>query len=1006
MKIFKKIGGACSFTWKNCRTFSVTTAILLVFSITLSVVATQVPLVHNTFNSLFGEERRVITKGDPADAMHFAPDEGIVDKATALAAANRVNEELCAEGFVLLKNNGALPLPGGARISVFGMNSADPVYGGSGSSAKDNSNGVDIYQSLEDAGFQVNPKLKEFYTAQKAAGKGRTSKLNFDTGVLEGLETGELPLSDYTGGIQGYAGDYTDAALVVFSRVGGEGYDLPRTMKNTAGANPEDHYLQLDNNEQALLEALCAPDSGFDSVVVILNSVAPMELGFLENDTYNGKLKGCVWVGATGGTGMAALGRLLSGEVNPSGRLVDTFARRFADAPAWANFSNNMTQDGNRYQVGGVDQNAYFVDYEEGIYVGYRYYETRGYTEYEKSGDYSWYDNAVMFPFGYGLSYSDFTWMLDRLLLDGAEISSGDAITQADKGKTVTAEVTVTNSADSRYSGKDVVQLYISAPYYDGEVEKAHVVLGAFAKTKLLAPGESQTVTLSFRVADLASYDYADLNGNGSKTYEADNGTYAVYIGKNANDAWRSSDLKFELTVPETLVFAEDMVTGNSVENRFDEVSEHITTYLSRADWEGTWPAAPTQEERNVEQSLIDSMSVEAYIGAGSAVDEGKPWQADRKPRQQKTPLTFAETEIKLYDLIDADYDDPRWETLLSQLTVKEMRYLVGTGNFNTAAIDSIGKPKTTDPDGPAGYTTFMSATNATAVVYDTCFYASECVIGATWNVELAQAMGNSIGNESLIGNERGDGRTYSGWYGPAMNIHRTPFSGRNGEYYSEDGLLSGRMAASVVTGAREKGVNTMVKHFAVNDQETDRDTNGLITWLSEQALREIYLKPFELVVKEGKSLGIMSSFNRIGTVWAGGSYELLTEILRNEWGFQGMVITDYANAYMNPDQMIRAGGDLCLFQDQQPSASGAVVNASHLTALRQATKNILYATSRTNAMNGMGEGIEYGYAPPYWKLALFGFDAAVAGGCILWGFLSIRKALGKEQRNQEDQSR
>ena len=261
-----------------------------------------------------------------------------VDKATALAAANRVNEELCAEGFVLLKNDGALPLPGGARVSVFGMNSADPVYGGSGSGAKENSNGVDIYMSLESAGFQVNPELKEFYAAQKAAGKGRTSKLNFDTGVLEGLETGELPLSDYTGGIQGYAGDYTDAALVVFSRVGGEGYDLPRTMKNTAGANPEDHYLQLDNNERALLEALCAPDSGFGSVVVILNSAAPMELGFLEDGVYNGKLKGCVWVGTTGGTGMAALGRLLSGEVNPSGRLVDTFARRFADAPAWANF--------------------------------------------------------------------------------------------------------------------------------------------------------------------------------------------------------------------------------------------------------------------------------------------------------------------------------------------------------------------------------------------------------------------------------------------------------------------------------------------------------------------------------------------------------------------------------------------------------------------------------------------------------------------------------------------
>lgn len=447
-----------------------------------------------------------------------------------------------------------------------------------------------------------------------------------------------------------------------------------------------------------------------------------------------------------------------------------------------------------------------------------------------------------------------------------------------------------------------------------------------------------------------------------------------------------NDSLKFELTVPETLVFAEDMATGNAVENRFDEVSGHITAYLSRADWEGTWPAAPTQEERNVEQSLIDSMSVEAYIGAGGAVDEGKPWQAERKPRQQRTPLTFAETEIKLYDLIGADYDDPRWETLLSQLTVKEMRYLVGTGNFNTAAIDSIGKPKTTDPDGPRGiHHLYVRCRRDRGGVRHLLLCLRVC---DRRHLECGACPGHGEFHRQRVPDRQraGDGRTYSGWYGPAMNIHRTPFSGRNREYYSEDGLLSGRMAASVVTGAREKGVNTMVKHFAVNDQETDRDTNGLITWLNEQALREIYLRPFELAVKEGKSLGIMSSFNRIGTVWAGGSYELLTEILRNEWGFQGMVITDYANAYMNPDQMIRAGGDLCLFQDQQPSASGPVVNASHLTALRQAAKNILYATSRTNAMNGMGEGIEYGYAPPYWEMALFGFDAAVAAGCILWG--------------------
>ena len=993
MKILKKTGAALKFVWKNNRAWMITTCLLLVICITVSSLAVSVPLFRNTLNSVFGEERRVVVKGDPAQAQYFTTDEGIETKEDALAAANALNELLCEEGFVLLRNDGALPLAKGAKISVFGMNSVDLVYGGSGSSAKNTANSVDIYQSLEDAGFAYNAKLKAFYESKKASGSGRSSKPNFDTGVLTGLETGEIALSEYTGGIQSYIDGYTDAALVVISRVGGEGYDLPQTMENTAGANPQDHYLQLDNYERELLEALCAEDSGFETVIVALNCAATMELGFLEDGTYGSKLKGAIWVGTTGGTGMAALGRILNGEVNPSGRLVDTYARNLEDAPSWNNFANNLTKDGNRYQVDGVDQNAYFVEYEEGIYVGYRYYETRGYTEYQQNGSYDWYDEAVVYPFGYGLSYSDFTWELQGVYLEGEEIASGADIAASDMDKEITVKVKVTNNDSSLYSGKDVVQLYVSAPYYEGGVEKSHVVLTAFAKTGLLAPGESEVVTLSMAARDLASHDYADLNGNGSKVYEADQGQYSLYVGRNANDAWRTGSMKIDLHLPETLIYNTDTATDNLIANRFDDVSEHIAVYLSRSDWEGTWPKAPTVEERNVEQALIDSMSVEAYIGAGSSVDVDKKWYQTQKPRQQRTSLTFEETELKLYDMIDKDYDDPAWDKLLSQLTVKEMRYLVGTGNFNTAAIDAIAKPKTIDPDGPAGFASFMAMSEATSVVYDTCYYASECVIGATWNTDLAQQMGNAIGNEALIGNERGDGRTYSGWYAPAVNIHRSPFSGRNWEYYSEDGFLSGKMAAAVIRGASGKGVYTMIKHFAFNDQETDRDSNGLITWLNEQAMREIYLKPFEIAVKEGGSTGIMSSFNRIGTVWAGGSYELLTEILRDEWGFQGMVITDYANAYMNADQMIRAGGDLMLFQDQQPSSSGMNVNASHLVALRKAVKNILYTVSRSNAMNGMGNGVEYAYVMPYWQLALIALNVLVVLVCAMTGCISIRKA-------------
>ena len=395
---------------------------------------------------------------------------------------------------------------------------------------------------------------------------------------------------------------------------------------------------------------------------------------------------------------------------------------------------------------------------------------------------------------------------------------------------------------------------------------------------------------------------------------------------------------------------------------------------------------------------------MEAYVGKGTQTDIGKPWYSARSPRQKRKQQTYKTTEVKLYRLIGKDYNDPLWDKLLNQLTYSEMAYLIGTGNFNTAAMKNIDKPKTIDPDGPAGFTNFMTVIKSTAVVYDTCFYASECVIGATYNVELAERMGEAAGNESLAGNERGDGRTYSGWYAPAVNIHRTPFGGRDWEYYSEDGLLAGKMAAGVVRGAKSKGVYTYIKHFALNEQETHRDTTGLITWANEQAMREIYLKPFELTVKEGGTNAMMSSFNRIGTVWAGGSYELLTQILRNEWGFKGMVITDYSTStYMYTDQMIRAGGDLVLMQDKQLSLSGTVMTSSHKTALRQATKNILYTVANSNAMNGMGEGIIYAYAMPYWKIMLICLDCAVVAALGVWGFFSIRKSLKKEKLKSEE---
>lgn len=959
---------------KPYKAFVITTSIVLVLMVIINVVILAVPLASNTMNTLFGEERRVLVYGDPSDAQHYKTDEGINTKADALAYANSVNEKICEEGFVLLKNeNQTLPLSADAKVSVYGMNSVNLVYGGSGSAAKDGSEGVDLFKSLDNAGISYNGELKKFYEGQQSAGKGRPRSPDMGD-VPTGFATGELPQSAYpSGSAAASAGSYTDAALVVISRIGGEGYDLPVTSVKTDGRSDEtQHYLELDDNEAALLENLCAVDSPFEKVILVINCGTSMELGFLKDDAaYHGKLSAALWVGTTGGTGMNALGKILVGEVNPSGRLVDTYAADFTAIPAYMNFATNVGE-GNSYLINGTAQNAHFVDYEEGIYVGYRYFETRG------AEDEVWYQQNVVYPFGYGLSYTNFDWEIE----DDSQIRGKDIA----GSETYSVRVKVTNTG--AYAGKDVVELYGHAPYTAGGIEKSEVALVGFAKTGQLQPGQSETVELTFNPYNLASYDYnGKVLENGG--YVLESGEYTLYVSRNAHD--RQMPIPF--SVAANIVYKKAAVEGYEVENRFADVSNHIETYLSRSDWEGTFPAAPTEDDKTVDNGFMEQLTLEAYIGSGSKLDADKPWYAARKPRQKRKALSFDDTEYKLYELIGKNYDDPLWDKLLNQLTYEEMRYLIGTGNFNTAAMQNIDKPKTTDPDGPAGFTNFMTVIGGTATVYDTCFYASECVIAATWNTELVEKMGVAVGNEALIGNERGDGRSYSGWYGPAVNIHRTPFSGRNWEYYSEDGFLSGKMAASVITGAKSKGVYTYVKHFTVNDQETNRDTNGLITWVNEQALREIYLKPFELAVTEGHTSAMMSSFNRIGTVWAGGSYELLTDVLRNEWGFVGMVITDYnTNGYMYADQMIRAGGDLNLIQDKQPSASGDAVTASHQTAIRRAVKNILYTVVNSNAMNGMGEGIIYGYAMPYWKIALFAFDALVAVVLAAWGIVTFRK--------------
>ncbi|MCL2797541.1 MAG: glycoside hydrolase family 3 C-terminal domain-containing protein [Firmicutes bacterium] len=1043
----KKVLDALKFVWKNNKLWLLVTVITMVIVFSATMVATQQPFIRNTLIIVLGDERET-RSGNKAPHMRYTTAVSefrqyepvlaeIKTKEDSLAEGKRLNEKIVEEGVVLLKNElignkRALPLAKSAKVSVFGKNSANFITGGSGSSAGDAGGPTVLYDSLANAGFDVNPTLKGFYSSSNQSGTGRPKNPAIESSGLYGFATGETPQSKYTDSVIDSYGAYSDAAIVVFSRIGSEGNDMPRTMRTgaaeassavTGAGSPTDHYLQLDRNELALLRSVAGAkkdgEAVFKNIIVLINASTSMELGFLDEAQYN--ITGAFWVGMPGGA-VNAIGKVISGEVNPSGRLVDTFARDFTQTPSYHNFGNNNVAGGNDYLNGaGVGWKKYFVEYEEGIYVGYRYFETRAYEEKENNDNPDWYDDNVVYPFGYGLSYdTDFAWEIagTSVLRNGQAVSAADlakdGLLADDK---VEIKVKVTNNGNT--PGKDVVQLYYSAPYYY-EIEKSHVVLGDFAKTKTLAKGEDDEVTLTVSAFTMASYDYSNMGRvQGFKGYKLDEGTYDFFVGRNAHDAWAGADgfrdaasakcnLSVQYDVKKVIEFKTDPATGKTIENRFsggkyyEDVSGHIKQYLSRNDFEGTFPKAPTEEERIVSESFILSLEFfginnnkKPYYAPPKVgnFDEGKPWESGDAVK------TGVKNSAMLYDLIkveggvvSVDYEDPRWDAILDQITVREMKQLIGMGAFNTRQILSIGKPKTIDPDSPSGFVNFMGG----RAVYDTATYASGCIIAATYNKELAYDFGVMIGIEGLIGDKKGDGRTYSGWYAPGANIHRSPFAGRNFEYYSEDGLLSGKIAANTVAGAKSKGVYAYIKHFAVNDQETNRDSYGLITWLSEQAMREIYLKPFEIAVKEGGAIAMMSSFNRIGTVWAGGSYPLLTEILREEWGFRGTVISDFNLLKHYPaDQMIRAGGDLNLTQNDPPVGE---MTATQAVAMRQATKNILYTVAQSNAMNGLGQGVKLSYAPPMWVILLIVANLVLLVGFAVWGFFDIRKKLKKQK--------
>ena len=982
---------------RGVKVWAIVTSALLVIAIAVNVILLKLPIAGNTFNLLFGGERAIVAEGDGGTVY----EQEFSTKADALAAAQNFVIEVEKEGITLLKNEAqALPLAGGAKVSVFGKNSVNIVTSGSGSASSNSSAaGNTLYDSLTAAGISFNTTLKSFYEDNSKSGTGRPENPAMTSGQrLSGYATGETPVSSYTSDVTASYAQYNDAAIVVISRIGGEGFDLPRTMATdftyataVAGAESADsHYLELDANEKALIAHV---KENFSKVIVLLNVGTTMEMGEVQADA---DVDAVVWMGFPGSTGVMAVGQVLTGKMtdgtafSPSGHTVDTWAADFTQDPTWYNTGVYGSEFGNRYLYNGEKTDYAFVNYMEGIYVGYRYYETRGHEETRADAASTWYQDHVVYPFGYGLSYTTFDWDVSFAKADGSAISAEDKI-----------DVTVKVKNTGSYAGKDVVQLYYSAPYdYDHPaIEKSYVVLGDFVKTKLLQPGEEQTVTLSVDAADMKSYDYADANENGFKGYELEAGDYTVFVSANAHEPKASATYKLGSSVQ---IAAEKDKWGKdaAVTNQFDDVSAGIfgdwtyASFVSRKDFAGTMPTAYLADSaRTLTDGLMDELKA-SIKRKYSASDEGQPWEVTGSVTYGEP----ADSGLSLKDMLkdangnyvgSVDFDDPRWETLLNEISLDEMKTLVGYGAFRTNPVGGVNgivnKPMTTDADGPSGFTSFLSE----SVIYNTCAYQAECIMGATWNVELAERMGELVGEEGLIGNEKGDGLPYTGWYAPAVNIHRSPFAGRNWEYYSEDAVLSGKFAAKVIDGAAARGVYCYVKHFAVNDQETDREYNGILVWANEQAMREIYLKPFEIAVKESgtKVNGMMSSFNRIGKRWAGGSYPLLTAVLRNEWGARGPVITDYSlNTYTHVDEMIRAGGDLFLTQDAK--SFNKEDDATQITLLRNATKNVLYAVVNSNAM-----GAEViGYQRPMWQNVMFIIDAALVVLLALWGFLAFRK--------------
>jgi beta-glucosidase len=867
----------------------------------------------------------MICFGPMATLIGLATGNGTLSDETNEEAAE-VAEEIMEDGIVLLKNESLLPLNETKKLNIFGWESINPAYGGAGSGGiNDLYDIVSLNQGLENAGFSINQELVDFYNNYGADNPEMSIQ-------KQSWTLPEPPVDTYSDELIKSAKEYSDVAVVVLSRKAGEGHnDIPMDVRKAAYDNNSDeyddfpegeHYLQLSQTERDMVDMVC---SNFDNVIVVYNGANQFELGFA--DEYP-QIKSVVWCPGTGNVGFNALGKVFSGEVNPSGKTPDTFIYDMTTAPWWNNaekteYTNlaDMAVEGMNAGTAQVYAPA-FTNYVEDIYVGYKYYETAA---QEGAID---YDKTVQYPFGYGLSYTEFEQKMGEL---------------EEKDGQISVDVEVTNTGD--VAGKDVVEVYYKPPYTNGGIEKSSANLIEFAKTDLLQPGESQTVTVTFSIEDMASYDE-----NNAKAYVLEKGDYVISIN---SDSHTVLDQKTYTADKDVVYKGENKRASDdtAATNVFEDAKGDIT-YLSRADHFANYEeatAAPASAELG--EPYVSEYHLNSNFDKTTYLND-----------EDVMPTTGADNGLTLADMRDADYDDPRWEKLLDQLTVDEMANMIAMAGYQTAAMDSVGKVATLDFDGPAAINNNFTGVGSIG-------FPIEVVVASTWNKELAQAWGECMGK---ISQEMGA----EGWYAPGMNTHRTAFGARNYEYFSEDGVLAGNMGAKAVEGARKYGVYSYIKHFALYEG----NAKMVSVWSNEQAIREIYLKPFEISVKQGGANAVMVSWSFLGDKWTGESSNLMNTVLRDEWGFRGMALTDFfrnnGHGFMNADAALANGVDAMLstFNGEENN----VANPEHPTAvlqMRNACKNVMYTVVSSWAYDGEHEetGMEN------WKKAGIGIDIVIA---------------------------